>query len=64
MDEEGVLCMYIHTHIYTHNIIYAYKYNGILLLQKMKYCYFAMLVDLEGIMLSKQSQSEKAKYYE
>ena len=63
MDKEDVI--YIHTYIYMCMCIYIYVSNGILLsLKKNEILPFAATwMDLEGIVLSEISQTEKDKHH-
>ena len=56
-----IVCMYIHTYTHTH----TYTYHGILCSHKKKEIlpFAATWMDLEGIMLSEVSQTEKDKYH-
>ena len=58
MDKEDVVYTHTHTHTHTHTMDYysAIKKNEILPLA-------TMWMELEGIMLSEISQSEKDKYH-
>ena len=56
MDKEDVVHTHTHTHTHTHNgILLSHKKNETL-------PFAATWMDLEGIMLSKISQTEKDKY--
>ena len=59
MDKENVIFIYTHTHTHTHID------NGILLSHKKRneiLPFVATRMDLEGILLSEISQTEKDKY--
>jgi len=57
MDKEDVVCVYTHTH--THTQIEYYS-----AIKKDEILPFAMMrMELEGIMLSELSQSEKDNYH-
>ena len=66
MDKEGVfytyVCMYIY--IYTHTHTHVCIYNGILLSHEKNHIlpFATTWMDLESIMLSEISQTEKDKY--
>ena len=60
MDKEGV----VHTHTHTHRHTHTHKHNGILLSHKKNEIMpsAATWMDLEIIILSEVSQTEKDKY--
>ena len=57
MDKEDVACMYMCIHTHTHTIEYYTAIKKTEILPSA-----ASWVDLQGIMLSKISQTEKDKY--
>ena len=70
MDKKGVIYIYIythtHTHIYTHIYIHTHHtHSGILLSQKKNKIMplAATWMDLEIIILSEVSQTDKNKYH-
>ena len=58
------MCVYVYMCIYVHIYVYIHTHNRILLRHKKKEIlpFEAMWVDLENIMLSEISQTEKDKY--
>ena len=64
---KKMLCVYIyiHTHTYTVEYIYTYTYSGILICHKKNEImpFVATWMDLDIIMLSEVSQTEKDKYH-
>ena len=61
MDKEGMdVCVHVHVHTHT----YTYTHNGILLSHKKEWniAFAATRIDLEIIILSELSQTEKDKY--
>ena len=59
-----IICGYIYTHTHTHNRMYVYIHNRILLGHKkeLKFVISTTWLDLEAVMLSKISQTEKSEY--
>ena len=56
------MCMYTHTHTQTHTHTHTQRHIT-QILKKIKYCHLQQWRDLENIMLSEVSQTEKDKYY-
>ena len=56
--------MYIYIHTHTHNRMYVYIHNRILLSHKkeLKFVILTTWLDLEAVMLSEISQTEKSEY--
>ena len=64
MDKEYVVYIHTHTHTHTHPHTHTHTMEYYSAIKKNEILLFVTTwMDLEGIMLSEKSQTEKDKYY-
>ena len=64
MDKEDVVCIYIHTHTHTHTHTHIYTTEYYSAIRKNEILPLATTwMDLEVIMLSEMSHTEKDRYH-